>query len=195
MHNIEGLRRNGPSEAFFLEMGVRLLQRVRFTKGVFLLLLAAHAAWYGAVILLDALRYLPVNTRSSPERRVMPLSVEIFQQGNGVFARGAHSVPQFCGARRGPVGETSANGLFKLGKCPSREGEFFRDARRFACLLEGSHGASAERRLDFAARKDLIECRGGAISLAKCGQAGLPRPASPTPELQRLLGDGKPHRR
>ena len=32
---------------------------------------------------------------------------------------------------------------------------------------------SAERRLDFAARKDLIECRGGSISLAKCGKQGF----------------------
>ena len=64
-----------------LGMGVRLLQRVRFTKGVFLPLLTGHAAWYGAVILLDALRYLPVNTRSSPERRVMHLSSKYSNKG------------------------------------------------------------------------------------------------------------------
>ena len=64
-----------------MEMRVRLLQRVCFTKGVFLPLLTGHAAWYGAVILLDALRYLPVNTRSSPERRVMPLSSKYSNKG------------------------------------------------------------------------------------------------------------------
>ena len=60
-----------------------------------------------------------------------------------------------------------------MGKCLSSESELFRDAHRFACLLEGSHGASAESRLDLAAREDLIESRRRLTSLAKCGKQGF----------------------